>query len=246
MLPSAETRAAKLGPRFRAGGASSPTSPRVGPAAAKGHPGSPSISDADVRALKGLYSPRPGGAAAASDETGQGNFSVEALAARVRALVTDDRALIERLLRFAQAHDMLRKNADRAQKLAQDSGSALGVYQQQVTVLEGREVEYKAAIAKLELEIAEQEAVIEHLREVETSAGEQAGTVAELTEANATLSARVLTLAQEAADAQRERDDLRGAGETQQSQQFALLDELNAVQTENGKLRAQLRSLGKL
>ena len=242
MLPSAETRAAKLGPRFRAG-AGSPTSPRIG-SAAKGHPGSPSISDADVRALKGLYSPRPG--ATAADEAGPGNFSVEALASRVRALVTDDRALIERLLRFAQAHDMLRKNADRAQKLAQDSGSALGVYQQQVTVLEAREGEYKAAIARLEQELSEQEAVIEKLRELETSAGEQAGTVAELTEANATLSARVLTLAQEAADAQRERDDLRGAGETQQSQQFALLDELNAVQTENGKLRAQLRSLGKL
>ena len=47
---------------------------------------------------------------------------------------------------------------------------------------------------------------------------------------------------EQAADAAKERDELRGAGETQKSQQFALLDELNAVQTENGNLRAQLRA----
>jgi hypothetical protein len=70
--------------------------------------------------------------------------------------------------------------------------------------------------------------------------------VRQLTEANAALSARALALAQDAQDAVRERDDLRGAGETQQVQQFALLEELNAVQTENGRLRAQLRALGKL
>jgi hypothetical protein len=53
-------------------------------------------------------------------------------------LINDDRALIERLLRFAQAHDMLKKNADRAQKLAREGTLALETYQKQVRVLEER------------------------------------------------------------------------------------------------------------
>jgi hypothetical protein len=65
-------------------------------------------------------------------------FSIEAFAQRVQALVADDRALIERLIRFAQAHDLLKKNAERAQKLAQESGAALETYQKQVSKLEER------------------------------------------------------------------------------------------------------------
>jgi hypothetical protein len=65
-------------------------------------------------------------------------FSLDAFAGRVQALVADDRALIERLLRFAQAHDMLKKNAERAQKLAQDGSAALETYQKQVRTLEER------------------------------------------------------------------------------------------------------------
>lgn len=57
---------------------------------------------------------------------------------RVQALVADDRALIERLVRFAQAHDLLKKNAERAQKLAQESSNALETYQKQVNMLEER------------------------------------------------------------------------------------------------------------
>ena len=63
-------------------------------------------------------------------------FSVEAFALRVQALIADDRALMERLIRFAQAHDLLKKNAERAQKLAQDSNAALETYQRQVRTLE--------------------------------------------------------------------------------------------------------------
>ena len=55
---------------------------------------------------------------------------------RVQALIADDRALMERLIRFAQAHDLLKKNAERAQKLAQDSNAALETYQRQVRTLE--------------------------------------------------------------------------------------------------------------
>ena len=65
-----------------------------------------------------------------------GVFSVEAFALRVQALVSDDRALMERLIRFAQAHDLLKKNAERAQKLAQESNAALETYQRQVRTLE--------------------------------------------------------------------------------------------------------------
>jgi hypothetical protein len=58
----------------------------------------------------------------------------------VQAVIADDRALIERLIRFAQAHDLLRNNAERAQKLAQETGSALETYQKQVAKLEERNI----------------------------------------------------------------------------------------------------------
>jgi hypothetical protein len=73
-----------------------------------------------------------------SPKPGLEQFSIEAFAQRVQALINDDRALIERLIRFAQAHDLLKKNAERAQKLAQDGNSALETYQRQVKVLEER------------------------------------------------------------------------------------------------------------
>lgn len=72
--------------------------------------------------------------------TAGGAFTVEAFAERVQALIADDRALIERLIRFAQAHDLLKKNAERAQKLAQDSNAALETYQKQVKMLEDRNI----------------------------------------------------------------------------------------------------------
>ena len=124
-----------------------------------GNQGSPSptvvsISDMDVRALKTLYTPggayasgavaaagagagRPGSPSSPTkDGIGPGVFSVEAFAQRVQALISDDRALMERLIRFAQAHDLLKKNAERAQKLAQESSVALETYQRQVRTLE--------------------------------------------------------------------------------------------------------------
>lgn len=99
----------------------------------------------DVRSLKTLYDPK--GFAITSSAVG--TFTVEAFAARVQALVADDRALIERLLRFAQAHDLLRKNAERAQKLAQDSSVALETYQKQVKTLEDRNLTLMSAQATM-------------------------------------------------------------------------------------------------
>ena len=90
------------------------------------------LSDMDVRSLKTLYDPR-GTATQPSS-----SFTVENFVMRVQALVADDRALIERLVRFAQAHDLLKKNAERAQKLAQESSNALETYQKQVNMLEER------------------------------------------------------------------------------------------------------------
>lgn len=147
-LPSPEARAARLSSAarpFRAGGGR--TSPSL---RAVGGPGSPSvnavsISDMDVRALKTLYNPSGSGSSAAGPADpaspttmtdGMGVFSVEAFAQRVQALISDDRALMERLIRFAQAHDLLKKNAERAQKLAQESNAALETYQRQVRTLE--------------------------------------------------------------------------------------------------------------
>jgi hypothetical protein len=53
-----------------------------------------------------------------------------------RVLIADDCALMERLIWFAQAHDLLKKNAERAPKPAQDSNAALETNQRQVQTLE--------------------------------------------------------------------------------------------------------------
>ena len=164
-LPSPEARAARLSGAarpFRAGSGRTSPSLRAGTPNSPGP--NVSISDMDVRALKSLYTPGGSGstntngngssASAAAPNSGpgtpgspqspavdgggsgQGTFSVEAFALRVQALIADDRALMERLIRFAQAHDLLKKNAERAQKLAQDSNAALETYQRQVRTLE--------------------------------------------------------------------------------------------------------------
>lgn len=74
---------------------------------------------------------------------------MELFAQRVQALIADDKALIERLVRFAQAHDLLKKNAERAQRLAQDSHSALETYQKQVKLLEDRNASLAGRVAVL-------------------------------------------------------------------------------------------------
>lgn len=112
-----------------------------------------------------------------------------------------------------------------------------------------------------DLQAAVDRAVAEK-RDVEMHAADQAETCRQLTWANSTLSAKTLSLAQEAASApeivrkQLEgqldecRKALREAQEeveamrtSEQTQRIALLDELNSMQTENGNLRAQLRAL---
>lgn len=128
ILPSPEARASRMGSRF------TPLSPTNSPAPSRS---GTSLSEMDVRNLKVLYDPRT---SPLSPQSNGGVFSVEAFVERVRSLISDDRALIERLIRFAQAHDLLKKNAERAQKLALESNVALETYQKQVKLLEDRNI----------------------------------------------------------------------------------------------------------
>ena len=294
-LPSPEARAARLTGAtrpFRAGSGRTSPSMRVVGAGAPGSPGPNvvSISDMDVRALKGLYTPGTngnsntnngnannnssggGGGGASNSGTGTpgsprspvavegagGTFSVEAFALRVQALIADDRALMERLIRFAQAHDLLKKNAERAQKLAQDSNAALETYQRQVRMLEEQLARSDDLYARplkagktylfvffFTRQERHDQLAAEKLA-VEERAAEQAETLRQLTEANATLSSRALQLAEDAAAAQEELRAVKVGSEREQEQRLALLEEINMVQTENGSLRQQLRTLGKL
>ncbi|KAH9009838.1 hypothetical protein EDB83DRAFT_2452173 [Lactarius deliciosus] len=146
---------------------------------------------------------------------------------------------MERLIRFAQAHDLLKKNAERAQKFAQDSNTALETYQRQVRTLKEQIVPSDGLQEQIEQLAAEKLAV-------EERAAEQAETLRQLTEANAVLSARALQLAEDAAAVQEELRAVNTVSEREQTQRLALLEEINLVQTENGSLRQQLRALGKL
>jgi hypothetical protein len=252
-------------PTVAANQAGSPTSPKVGP----------SLSDADVRSLKTLYDP----ASANMHVPGTlgGAFSFEAFAQRVQALLADDRALIERLIRFAQAHDLLKKNAERAQKLAQEANVALETYQKQVKLLEDRNMSLLETQADMyvvyaplagsylhvhrEDKLHNMQALVERAsaekREVEASAAEQAESLKHLSDINDSLSARTLSLAQEAAtageSARKEMEvqlaeckkSLERAEEeigVMQERSMQLLEELNSLQTENNNLRNQLRA----
>ena len=155
ILPSAEARAAKFSHsrQFRTAGLpGSPSSSH----SHLGSPGGPkatitSLSELDVRSLKSLYeSSRASGSGGQQvSPAGGSNFSIEGFASRVQALIQDDRALIERLLRFAQAHDLLKKNAERAQKLAQEGNTALETYQKQVRTLEERNANMAGRVTAL-------------------------------------------------------------------------------------------------
>ncbi|KAF9567397.1 hypothetical protein CPC08DRAFT_656557 [Agrocybe pediades] len=229
ILPSPEARAAKFGAgrSFRTG-SPTPSTP-LSTANANGNVIT-SLSDLDVRSLKALYNPsntnhtrgvgdrgstsstvsslmfNPASPVTpTSTATNSAPFSLPAFAARVQALINDDRALIERLIRFAQAHDLLKKNAERAQKLAQDGTHALETYQKQVRTLEerGQAAWTKVAALQEELHLVHDalERVTAEKHNLEAQAAEQAETCRQLTEANNTLSARTLTLAEEAAQA---------------------------------------------
>lgn len=268
ILPAPELRASKLNSKrhlrnpsmISNTGRSSPS------------PSKSTLSDMDVRALKSLYDVRSQPPLTPTSATSpplpdhsKGTFSVEAFVSRIQALIIDDRALIERLIRFAQAHDLLKKNAERAQKLAQDSNTALETYQRQVSTLERQNASLVSKQNALMDEIRDLQDAIERAvsesREMEMHAADQAETCRQLTEANSSLSAKTLILAEEAASApekvrkqlegqlaectealRKAREEVDGMRMSEQTQKIALLDELNSMQTENGNLRAQLRA----
>ncbi|KAG0702418.1 Up-regulated during septation-domain-containing protein [Suillus ampliporus] len=262
LLPAPELRAAKLNSKRHRQNASNASSPdRSSPSKST----LPSLSDMDVRALKSLYDVRSHPATPPAEQR-KGTFSIEAFVARIQALVVDDRALIERLIRFAQAHDLLKKNAERAQKLAQDSNTALETYQRQVTTLERQNVSLLSKQNALMDEIRELQDAIERAmgekREMEMHAGDQAEMCRQLAETNNALSAKMLTLAEEAAAApekvrkqlegqltecsealRKAKEEIEAMHTSEQTQRIALLDELNSMQNENENLRVQLRAV---
>lgn len=98
-------------------------------------------------------------------------------------------------------------------------------------------------------------------RELELQTADQAETCKNLQDANNTLSARALALAEEVSTApeamrikmeaqltevrrqlQEAQEDIDAMRSTEQSQRIALLDELNSMQSDNTKLREQLRA----
>ncbi|OAX34186.1 hypothetical protein K503DRAFT_869083 [Rhizopogon vinicolor AM-OR11-026] len=263
ILPAPELRTAKFSSTRHLRNNSGPLTPGTSPTRSA----LPSLSDMDVRGLKSLYDIRSRPATPLAEQ-GRSMFTVEAFVARVEALIVDDRALIERLIHLAQAHDLLKKNAERAQKLAQSSNAALETYQRQVTTLESQNISLVAKQSALMDEIRElQDAVeraVDEKREMEMHAGDQAEMCRQLTEANNALSAKTLTLAEEAATApemvrkqlegqlaectealRKAHEEIEAMRTSEQTQRIALLDELNSMQTENGNLRAQLRAVKK-
>ncbi|KAH7343898.1 Up-regulated during septation-domain-containing protein [Rhizoctonia solani] len=261
ILPSAEGRAAKLSSTHAN---RDPLAPHVlgSPRTLRPAHAPPLISDADIRSLRLLYDPN----GPFLSPPPPGKFSIEAFNAKVRALVADDRAIIERLIKFASTHELLKTNAEKAQKLAQESTVSLKTYQDQVQTLEERNNtmtnRQAALIEELEQLQAGYEELLEIKAQLEIDAAGQAEVCASLTEANKTLSASALSLANESStsvvaarakleaeaaelkkksnELEAELDRVRGA---EQSQRIALLDELNTMQTENTNLRNQIRAL---
>ncbi|XP_006456750.1 hypothetical protein AGABI2DRAFT_211843 [Agaricus bisporus var. bisporus H97] len=267
ILPSPEARAAKFSSshsrKYRTG------SETGSPLSSTGNlPGVSSLSDLDVRSLKSLYNGSLDGVNGSPRTQTPSTFSIEAFVQRVQALITDDKALIARLVRFAQAHDLLKKNAERAQKLAQEGNAALETYQKQVKILEERNMGMNARVAAMQEELQLLHETIERLtaekHQIESLAAEQAEACRQLTDANNVLSARTLTLAEEAASApgmvrrqlevqtaelkkqlekaEAEIEEMKSAAQTQRA---ALFEEMNTMNEENTNLRAQLRAVKK-
>ncbi|EJD48518.1 hypothetical protein AURDEDRAFT_112954 [Auricularia subglabra TFB-10046 SS5] len=256
MLPSPEARATKM----KAHSPMRSKSP-VSPSPRSATEGGPSLSDLDVRQLKALYDPRN----AFPSPAVMNEFSVDAFVQRVSALLADDRALIERLIRFAQSHEHLKSNAERAQKLAQESTMGLETYAKQVKALEERSSTLTTRVNQLTTEVTH---LSEQLRTatvekqaLELTSTQQAEIIKSLREANDTLSARTLSLASEVssasetvraqleaqlADTTRKlaeaEQELERYSTTQETQRIALLDEMNELQRNNAALRDQLRA----
>ncbi|KAG8896219.1 hypothetical protein FRC00_006254 [Tulasnella sp. 408] len=133
ILPSVSARASKMG--SSSSGRMTPRSPK----ASNGRsPDSPvmSLSELDVRSLKALYDPR----ANYTSPTVTGEFSFEEFATRVQALIQDDRALVERLIRFhfnwPRFSDQFHADATQMLNAALNKGSKPRIIADKIEVVE--------------------------------------------------------------------------------------------------------------
>ncbi|EIW76297.1 hypothetical protein CONPUDRAFT_139697 [Coniophora puteana RWD-64-598 SS2] len=237
-LPAPEARMSKFRAQRHLRGPSGASSANASSAPPSPAPGkATTLSDNDVRSLRTLYD--TAGVPGAS----KAGFSVEALVGRVQALVADDRALIDRLIRSAQAHEMLKRNAERAQKLAEDGNAALQMYQDQVNELEDENMRLVARGDELSTEIR-------HLRDTLDQARATSSIGAPAVNGNgndaggATAAVEAAERAKAAAEAQlrRTEEELDSVRAAQGQLQMSLMNEMTDLQTENDNLRAQLRA----
>jgi len=137
ILPSPEARAANIGNTNQESRRTSL------PTLAGSHSPGPvsSLSESDVRSFNDATLQSPTFSPKLDNNSNNGNngtFTIEAFAGQVMALINDDRALIERLVKLSQTHDLLKQNVDKAEKLAREGAVASDGYQKQVKTLEAR------------------------------------------------------------------------------------------------------------
>ncbi|WVQ74622.1 hypothetical protein IAR50_004223 [Cryptococcus sp. DSM 104548] len=208
-------------------------------------------------ALQSLYSP--------SRPTSTSLTSIPEALSRIRGMVEDGKLLVDRVVRMGQERETLKMNAAKAKKLVEDSTRNLQTYQQQVTILEDRLAKSSQSESHFLEELNTLQSLVDSnqqaKRALEQKLAQQMETCNRLSEANDTLSARALDLAQVAEDEKRalqqklqgELEDLkRKVKEVEEDadedrakstgQNIQLLDELNSLQAEVGSLRTQLRN----
>ncbi|WVR03808.1 hypothetical protein IAU60_000804 [Kwoniella sp. DSM 27419] len=184
---------------------------------------------------------------------------------RIRGVIEDSKVLVERTVRMGQERELLKGNAARAKKLVEESAKSLETYQQQVAVLEDRLAKSGTTESHFLNELNDLQSALDNAnstkRTMEAQLTAQLATCARLTEANDSLSARALDMAQSAqeektgltaklsTEIEELRRKLRACEEDadeerakSQGQRIQLLDELNSLQAEVGDLRKQLRA----
>ncbi|WOO83940.1 uncharacterized protein LOC62_05G007457 [Vanrija pseudolonga] len=207
---------------------------------------------------------------------------VNALADRVRTLIADGRLMIERMTRMEVDKERHKANAAKAAQLVQDSSRSMETYQRQVMELEERlnkKTRLSSRLSKASTTAGDRASTskqdeLDELRataEISTAAKQRLetelananATISRLNDINSNLSARTLTLSDEAeterrtlqTQLQNQIDDLSRKLRTTtedadherargQEQQMQMLDELNSLQAEVGQLRQKLRAKG--
>lgn len=184
---------------------------------------------------------------------------------RIKGLVQDGKLLVDRIVRMGKEREVLKTNAAKAKKLVEDSTRNLETYQHQVAILEDRLAKSSQSESNFLDELHSLQNSLDKAtqakRSLENQLAAQTETCNRLSEANDTLSARALELAQVSED---EKKALGGKlmGEVEElkkklqecqedadeernkstGQRIQLLDELNSLQAEVADLRKQLRA----